>query len=238
MSYTRRACAIDLSLQSLHQRHSKETGGDIWHQRFHSVYENIRLRPSTRRRIDGVFKFIHFRERFGFYTFTVSVFIVFVWTEGLNASKSLRLQSSSCGRGLKSYDGNCKENIALTLNFALSLLRLFHVYHVVQNRRSALSFAWHEWFSCKGKEWKIYCCELALSSEPQIWKFHVVVWQTTSKHCTKKRAARVARLFFFIQPIKSLIFLVVVGLRPHGLLTQSPFGRVLASTTGTATTTP
>ena len=89
----------------------------------------------------------------------------------------------------------------------LSLLRLFHVDHIVQNRRSALSLTWHEWFSCKGREWKIYCCELAFSSEPQIWKFHVVVWQTTSKHCTKKRAAR---LFFLIQPIKSLICDVVV----------------------------
>ena len=69
----------------------KETGADIWRQRFHSVYENIRLRPSTRRRIDGVFKFIHFGERFRIYSFTVSVFIVFVWTEGLNAQKSLRL---------------------------------------------------------------------------------------------------------------------------------------------------
>ena len=39
----------------------------------------------TRRRIDGVFKFIHFGERFRIYAFTVSVFIVFVWTEGLNA---------------------------------------------------------------------------------------------------------------------------------------------------------
>ena len=38
----------------------------------------------------------------------------------------------------------------------------------------------------------------------------VVVWQTTSKHCTKKRAARAARLVFFIQPIKSLIGGVVV----------------------------
>ena len=43
-----------------------------------------------------------------------------------------------------------------------------------------------------------------LLSETQIWKFHVFVCQTTSKHCTKKRAARAARLFFFIQPIKSL----------------------------------
>ena len=37
-----------------------------------------------------------------------------------------------------------------------------------------------------------------------------IVCQTTSKHCTKKRAARAARLFSFIQPIKSLICGVVV----------------------------
>ena len=112
---------------------------------------------------------------------------------------------------LRSYDGNCKENV-WRLNFARSEVfsRLFHIHHVVQNRWSVLSLAWHEWFPCKGNEWKIYCCELALLSEPQIWKFHVVVWQTTSKHCTKKRAARAARLFFFIQPIKSLISGVVV----------------------------
>ena len=30
------------------------------------------------------------------------------------------------------------------------------------------------------------------------------------KHCTKKRAARAARLFFFIEPIKSLISGVVL----------------------------
>ena len=58
--------------------------------------------------------------------------------------------------------------IKIELCVKLSLLRLFHVDHVVQNRRSALSLAWHEWFSCKGKEEKIYCCELPLSTEPQI----------------------------------------------------------------------
>ena len=41
-----------------------------------------------------------------------------------------------------------------------------------------------------------YRCGVVLSSEPQIWKFHVVVWQTTSKYCTKKRAAHAARFFF------------------------------------------
>ena len=103
-----------------------------------------------------------------------------------------------------------KRLIKTELYVKLSLLRLLHVDHVVQNRRSALSLACHEWFSCKGKEGKIYCCEVPLSSKLQIWKFPVVVWQTTSKHCTKKRAARAARLFFFIQPIKSLICGVVV----------------------------
>ena len=103
-----------------------------------------------------------------------------------------------------------KRHIKIELCVKLSLLRLLHVDHFVQKRRTALSLAWYEWFSCKGKEWKIYCCELALSSEPQIWKFHVVVWQTTSKHCNKKRGERTARLFFFTQPIKSLICDVVV----------------------------
>ena len=39
-----------------------------------------------------------------------------------------------------------------------------------------------------------------------IWKFHVVIWQTTSKNCAIVRAARAARLFFFIQPIRSFFF--------------------------------
>ena len=42
------------------------------------------------------------------------------------------------------------------------------------------------------------------------WKFHVVVWQTTSKNRAKKRAPRAAWLFFLVQPIKSFICGVVV----------------------------
>ena len=78
-----------------------------------------------------------------------------------------------------------KRHVKIELCVNLSLLRLLHVDHVVQNGQTALSLAWYEWFSCKGKKWKIYCCELALSSEPQIWKFHAVVWQTTSKFAPK-----------------------------------------------------
>ena len=107
---------------------------------------------------------------------------------------------------LRSYEGCIK----IELCARLSVMRLFLVDQIVQTRRSELSPAWDERFPYKGRELKIFCCGLELASEPQIWKFHVVVWQTTSKCCSKKRAARAARLFFLIQPIKSLICGVVV----------------------------
>ena len=50
------------------------------------------------------------------------------------------------------------------------------------------------------------CCRQNLKYE----NFTSSFWQITSKHCTKKRAARVALLYFFIPPIKSLICGVVV----------------------------
>ena len=77
----------------------------------------------------------------------------------------------------------------------LNVLRLFKVGLIVQSSRSVFSLAWHEWFSCKGGERKIYCWMFALWSEPQIRQLH----------------ARVARLFLFIQPIKWLICGVVVA---------------------------
>ena len=45
-----------------------------------------------------------------------------------------------------------KRHIKIELCVKFSLLRLLHVDHVVQNTRSALSLAWYERFSCKGKE--------------------------------------------------------------------------------------
>ena len=51
-----------------------------------SEFLKLRLRPhEDDHRLRSVFKFIHFGVRFRIYAFTVSVFIVFVWTEGLNA---------------------------------------------------------------------------------------------------------------------------------------------------------
>ena len=46
----------------------------------------------------------------------------------------------------------------------------------------------------------------------KICKFHGIVLQVTYLNCTKKRSVRAARLFFLIQPIKSLICRVVVAL--------------------------
>ena len=83
---------------------------------------------------------------------------------------------------------------------------LFQVGHVVQTSRSVLWLAWYVYFSCKGRKLNIYCCELALSSE--ISRRHLADY---GKNCTIKRAARAARLFFLIQPIKSLVYGVVVA---------------------------
>ena len=44
-----------------------------------------------------------------------------------------------------------ERHIKLELCVRLSILRLFHVDHVVQNRRTALSLAWYEWFHVKAK---------------------------------------------------------------------------------------
>ena len=98
-----------------------------------------------------------------------------------------------------------KRHINIERSVRLSALRLFNDGGVVQSWRTAPSFAWHE-FSCKGKgkEWKTYSCGLVLSPEPQIWKFHVVVWQTTSKNSTKVRAARAARLFQLIMSCQQI----------------------------------
>lgn len=48
---------------------------------------------------------------------------------------------------------------------------------------------------------KIFCCGFAVSSESQIWEFHVVIWRNTSWNCTSVRAARAvhaARLVLLI----------------------------------------
>ena len=77
----------------------------------------------------------------------------------------------------------------------------------MQNRRSVLSLAWHEQFSYKGKDWKNYCCGIALSSEPQKWKFsrHHFADYVIKLHQKACRTCDTIIQFFLIQPIKPLI---------------------------------
>ena len=86
------------------------------------------------------------------------------------------------------HDSCCHQNVTLKYNCVrISDLLLFHVGHVVRNWRNVLTLAWHEWFSCKGRGWKICCCGFVVEN---------FVWQTASKNCTKKHAKHVACDYF------------------------------------------
>ena len=54
-----------------------------------------------------------------------------------------------------------------------------------------------------------FSCVFTLALNPLIWKLNVVIWQITSKNCTKVRAGR---LLFLIQPIRSLFSGVLVAI--------------------------
>jgi hypothetical protein len=59
---------------------------------------------STRIRIRCLFKGFHSGERFQKFAVTVCVFVGYVWTESVSATKCLRIQTNlnTCGRGLNS----------------------------------------------------------------------------------------------------------------------------------------
>ena len=114
---------------------------------------------------------------------------------------------------LRSYDCYCNESITLK-NFALglSVSRLFRVGHVLHHRRSRLWLVWHKLVFMLGQRMKnlLQRCRVVVRTSKML-KFHVVIWQTSAQNCTKGRAARAARLFLFVQPIKALICGVVVA---------------------------
>ena len=98
----------------------------------------------------------------------------------------------------RSYDGCRNENVTVKWNLVwLSGLRLFYVGNVAQNRRSALSLAWHEWFSLmqrqRMKGLLLKARVVTRISKIKISRRHLADYV---KNCTKKRGARAARLFF------------------------------------------
>ena len=58
----------------------------------------------------------------------------------------------------------------------------------------------------------LLCVHVVIKTLKLIWKFHIVIWQSMSKNCTKVNGACVAQSFFLIQPIRSLFFGIVTGL--------------------------
>ena len=76
-----------------------------------------------------------------------------------------------------------ERHIKVELWVRLGTLRLFHVGHVSQNRPNAVSLAWHEWFSCQGREWKIYGCGFALSPELSLCRLTDYVRRMHQKAC-------------------------------------------------------
>jgi len=77
---------------------------------------------------------------------------------------------------LRSYDDYCSENVTLKLNFALSSIICDYSMLITLYKIGELHFRLlgTNGFHLKAKN---ESCELALPSEPQIWKFHVFFWQ-------------------------------------------------------------
>ena len=66
------------------------------------VFENLRFRPSTRKRVASILKNLHSGKRCYKDAFSVTVFTENVWTTGQTGGKNLRFQTKTdtCGRNL------------------------------------------------------------------------------------------------------------------------------------------
>ena len=103
-----------------------------------------------------------------------------------------------------------KRQIKIELCVNLSLLRLFQVDHVVQNRRTTLSLAWYEWFFMKRQRVK----DLLLRARVVVRALNTKISRRRLADYVKTLHQKACRtcstIIFFIQPIKSLICGVVV----------------------------
>ena len=90
------------------------------------------------------------------------------------------------GREFKQQRGQWQRERHLKINIreivTLLWLSLLPRIYYWQNM---LQMDWCKGHWSKYREWKNYCCVPTLSWKACIWKFHVVIWQTTSKNATK-----------------------------------------------------
>ena len=101
----------------------------------------------------------------------------------------------------------------LKIELYVRLRVLFRVVHVVQNRRSALLLG-TSGFHLKVKNKRFNAAASRCRQNLKYENFTSSCSRLRQKHYIKKRAARASRLFFLIlliQPIKSVIFGVVVA---------------------------
>ena len=102
-----------------------------------------------------------------------------------------------------------KRHFKIELHIRLSVSRLFHVHHVVQNRRSPFSLAWHEWFSRNER--------FTAAGSPCRHNFKYVNFITSfgglSGETASKRVLQVQHDYFslFKRFIKSMICVVIVA---------------------------
>lgn len=74
----------------------------------------------------------------------------------------------------------CHNKIELCVNLTVLQL-LFHVGQLVQNRQSVLLLAWHECFSCKGREQRFTAAGWHCRQTLKYWIFCPYIWPTKSK---------------------------------------------------------
>ena len=104
-----------------------------------------------------------------------------------------------------------KCHIKIELCVRLSVLRLFHVGHVVQNRRNDCRLLGTNGFHVKAENERLTAAGSRCRQKLKYENFTSSSGRLRQNIAPTKRAARAARLFLLIQPIKLLICGVVVA---------------------------
>ena len=97
-------------------------------------------------------------------------------------------------------------------------VKWYHITSRVSFLFTSLS-RWYPHIICnKGREWKIFCYEPVLSGDPQVRKFCIVVWQTTSKNNQKACSTIIFSSFN-----QSYLFVTLSSLLPWSCLRPFKF---------------
>ena len=114
----------------------------------------------------------------------------------MTTAKKTSLENKHLGNG---------DYFVITASSSHALLATFRLEYVVDRARCK----WTGWstveVNIEDERFAVVVCSRC-RQRPKSENFPLSFWHTTSKNCTKVRAARAARLFFRIEPIRSLFF--------------------------------